>query len=112
MRQIEANAARSRPLAYHDIEHTVLERRVEHLFHLAVQAMDFINEEHVALFKVRENRRQIARPGNSRTAGCADARAKLVGHDRCERRLAQTRGAAEQHVVHAFAALLRRLNKD
>lgn len=59
--QIEANRSRGRPLPHHNIEREILERGIEHFLDHAVQAMNLVDEENVALFKIREDCRQVAR---------------------------------------------------
>ena len=98
---------RRRSLPHHDVESEVLERGVEHLLHHAVQAMDLVDEQHVALFEVREDGREIARALDGGAARRLDVRAQLVGHDGRERGLAEARRPREQDVVHHVAARLR-----
>ena len=67
-RQIEPDRARGRALADDDVERVVLHRRIEHLFHRAVEAVDLVDEEHVALVEVGEYRGKISRPLDGRPA--------------------------------------------
>lgn len=90
-RQVEANGACRRPLPHHDVEGEVLERRVQHLFDHAVQAMDLVDEQDIALLEVREDGRQIARALDGGAARRLDVRAQLVGDDRRKRGLAEAR---------------------
>ena len=53
--------ARRRPLPDDDVELEVLHRRIEHLLDDAVQAVDLVDEEHVAALEVGEDRREVAR---------------------------------------------------
>ena len=102
-RQIEADGAGRRPLAHHDVQLEIFQRRVQHLLHHAVQAVDLVDEQHVALFEVREDGGQVPRAGDSRPRGGADGSAQLVGHHRGERGLAQARRPREQNVVGHIA---------
>ena len=52
-RQVERQRARGRALADDDVEPEVLERRVEDLLDRAVQAVDLVDEEDVALLERR-----------------------------------------------------------
>ena len=112
MGQIEADRSRCRPLSHHDIEREILERGIEHFLDHAVQAMNLVDEENVALFEVREDCRQVARSLDSRPARRADVCTELVGDHRGKRGLAEPRRPGKQDVVGAFLALLRRLDKD
>ena len=112
MGQVEADRSRGRPLPHHDIKREVLERRIENFLDHAVQAVNLVDEEDIALFEVCEDCRQVARSLNSRPARRADVRAELIGNHRGERGLAKPRRAGEQDVVGALFTLLRRLDKD
>ena len=98
---------RRRPLPDHEVELEVLHRRIERLLDDAVQAMDLVDEEHVAALEVGEDRREVARPLEHRTRGAANGDAHLVRDDVRERRLAETGRAVEQHVVEHVAARAR-----
>ena len=45
-------SARGRALADHDVELVVFERGVEDFFERGLQAMDFVDEEHLAVAKI------------------------------------------------------------
>lgn len=59
-RQIEADRTSSWALPYHDIEHEIFQCGIEDLFDHAIQTMNLIDEEHIALFEVGKDRRKIA----------------------------------------------------
>ncbi len=101
-----------RPLPHHNVQFEIFQRRIQHLFHHAVQAVDLVDEEHVALFEVGEDGGQIARAGNGRPRGRTDGRAQLVGHHRGKGRLAQARRAREQDMVGHIAPALGRLDHN
>ena len=61
-RQVESDRARRRPFADQQVELEVLHRRIQDLFDRRRQAVDLVDEEHVARFEVREERREIAGP--------------------------------------------------
>ena len=69
--------------------------------------MDFIDEQHVAGFKIGQQRGQIARPLQHRTRGLAQVDLHFVGEDVGERGFAQARRAEDQHVVQRFGAFAR-----
>src|SRR6185436_13163984 len=83
-RKVECQRPRRGPLADDDVEPEVLERRVEDLLDRAVQAVDLVHEQDVA----------------------------LLAHDERKARLAEPRRADEQHVVECLAARLRRVERD
>ena len=111
-RQVEADGARRRALPHHDVEGEVLERRVEHLLHHAVQTVDLVDEQDVALLEIREDGSEVARALDGGPARGLDVGAQLVGHHRGERGLAKPRRPREQDVVHHIAARLGRFDED
>ena len=104
--QIDPDALGAGALADHNIQRVILQRRVEHLLHLPGQAVDLINEEHVALLQIGQQGGKVAGLLNGRAAGDADLHPHLVGDDARQRGLAQARGAIEQDVIHGLAAPL------
>ena len=69
------------------------------------QAMDLVDEQHVARLQVGEQRGEIAGPLEHRTGGLAQVHAELVRDDVRERGLAQPGRPEDQHVVERLAAL-------
>src|SRR5262249_41963139 len=59
--QIEFHRTRRRTLPDHQIKLEILHRGIENLFNRRMKAMNLVNEEHVALFEISEQCRQIAR---------------------------------------------------
>ena len=51
----DANRPRGRAFANHDVDGKVLHRGVQHLFHRAGEAVNFVDEQHVPLIEVRQN---------------------------------------------------------
>ena len=76
--QVEADRAGRRPLARDDVELEVLHRRVEHLFDRAGQAVDLVDEEHVAVVELGEDGGQVARLLDGRAGGGLEDGAELV----------------------------------
>ena len=111
-RQVERQRARGRPLADDDVEPEVLERRVEDLLDRAVQAVDLVDEEHVARLERGEDRGDVALALERRAGDLADADAELLADDLRERGLAEAGRAREQDVVERLAARLRRVERD
>ena len=110
--QVDADALGAGALADHDIQRVVLQRRVEHLFHLPGQAVDLVDEEHVALLQIGQQGGKVAGLLDGRAAGDADLHPHLVGDDARQRRFAQARRAVEQDVIHRLAAALGRFQID
>ena len=111
-RQIEAHRARARPLPDQDVELEVLHRRVEDLLDCGGQAVDLVDEQHVAGLEVREQRREIAGPLDRRTARHAQRRPHLVGDDVRERGLAEPRRPMEEHVIERLGPIACRPHED
>ena len=106
-RQVDPHRARRRPLADHQVERAVLHRRIEHLLDRGVEAVDLVDEQDVAVLEVGEQRGEVARLGDHRARGRAEADAHLAREDPGERGLAEPRRAVEQHMVERLAAALR-----
>ena len=111
-RQVERERARGRPLADDDVEPEVLERRVEDLLDRAVEPVDLVDEEDVALLEAGQDRGHVALALERRAGDRADADAELLADDEREPRLAEPRRPDEQHVVERLAARLRRVERD
>ena len=67
--------------------------------------MDLVDEQHVALFEIGQQRRKVARLGDHRARGGAEADAQLARDDLRQRGLAEPRRADEQHMIERLAAL-------
>ena len=74
--------------------------------------MDFVDEEHVALFEIGQQRGEIARLCDHRTGSRAEVDAEFARHDLRQRGLAETRRADEQHMIERFLARARGVDKD
>ena len=110
--QVELDRARRRAVADHDVDLVVLERRIEDLLDHRREPMDLVDEEHVVLLEVGQDRRQVLGLLQHRARGRAQVDAELVGDDVAERRLAEAGRAEQQHVVHRLAAHPRRADED
>ena len=87
--QVEADRPGRGALAQHDVELEVLHRRVEDLLDRAGQAVDLVDEQHVALVELGEDGGQVAGPLERRARGDLQVGAQLGGDDAGQRRLAQ-----------------------
>ncbi len=73
--------------------------------------MDLVDEQHVAVFEIGEQRREITGLRNHRPRRGAKPDAELLGHDLRQRRLAEAGRPRKQHMVERIAARLRRLDE-
>src|SRR5690606_39043706 len=76
------------------------------------EAMNFVDEQHVALFEIGEQRRKIPRLGDDGAGGGTKIDAEFLGHDLRQRRLAKAGRTDKQHMIKCFPAHLRRLDED
>ena len=104
-RQVQPHAARVRSLVDDDVEFEILHRRVEIFLDGLLQAMDFVDEQHVALLEIGEQAGEVAGLLDGRAAGALEVRAHRLGEDVGEGGLAEAGRAAEQDVIERFAAL-------
>ena len=70
------------------------------------EPVDLVDEEHVALLEIGEQRREVARLGDDRAGGGAEIDAEFARDDLRQRGLAETRRADEQHMVERFGRAL------
>ena len=77
-----------------------------------VEAVDLVDEQDVALFKVGQDRGEVAGPFDGRAARRVQVDAQLAGDDVGQRGLAQAGRPVEQDVVGRFVALAGRLEQD
>jgi len=92
------------PLADDDVELVVFERCVELFFEDGLEAVDLIEEEHLALADIGEDGGEVALNLESRTGGLLKAHVELVGNDGCEGGLSQSRRAEEENMIESLAA--------
>ena len=92
-RQVELDRARRRSLPDHDVELKILQRGIEHFLDDRREAVDLIDEEHIARLQVGQDGREIPGALQHGAGGLAQADAELRGDDVGERRLAETRAA-------------------
>ena len=110
--QVEPDAPGGRTLADEDVELEVLHGRIEDLLDRAVQPVDLVDEQDVALLEVGEQGGQVAGPHQDRSGGDPQPGAHLGGHDAGQRRLAQAGWPGEQEVVGGLLPLEGRLDHD
>ena len=98
-RQVERDRGRARALADDDVDPEVLHRHVEQFLSRPGDAVDLVDEQHLALGEAGEQRGQVAGALDRRAAGHPDRRAELGRDDHREAGLAQPGRPGQQHVV-------------
>ena len=111
-REAELDRSRARPAPDHEVELPVLHRGIEDLLDGGRHPVDLVDEEDVPRREVREERREVAGLLEHGPRRHADLRLHLAGDDVRERRLAETRRAAEEDVVERLLPLARGLQED
>ena len=101
--EIDLHRTRRRPRADDEIELEILHRRIEDFLDRRIEPVNFVDEQHVALFEVGEERREVAGLGDHRARRGAEIDAKLARHDLRQRRLAEPGRADEQHMIERLA---------
>lgn len=104
-RDREADAAGVGALVDHDIEAEILHRGVEILLDGFRDAVDFVDEEDVALFEVRKETGEVAGFFDDGAGRDANVFTELVAEDERERGFAEAGRAGEENVVEGLAAL-------
>ena len=94
-RKIDADRACGGAFADDEVELEILHRRIEDFFDRRVQPMDFIDKKYVALLKIGEQRRQVARLRDHRPGRHLEIHAKLARDDLRKRRFAEAGGPAK-----------------
>ena len=102
--------ARAGTLADDDVKFEILHRGIEDLFDVRLQPVNFVDEQDVAEFQVREDCGQVAFELDQRAGGCAKVRAHFVRDDGGEGCLAESGWAVEQDVIERLATFARGLN--
>ena len=106
------NGIGRRAFAEDDVDRIVLHRRVKDLLVGSVETMDLVDKKNIALIEVGKHRDQIARLFDRRTGGNAHIDAHLVGNDRSQRCLSQSRRAVQEHMIKRLIADLGGVDKD
>ncbi len=110
-REIDLHRARRRPLADDQVELEILHRRIEDFLDRRIEPVDLVDEQHVAVFEIGQQRREVAGLGDDRAGGGAEVHAEFARDDLRQRGLAEARRADEQHVIERFLARARRLDE-
>ena len=88
-RQVELEGSRGRPFPDHDVDLVVLHRRIEDLLDGRIQAVDFVDEEHVTGLEVGQQGGEVAAALDDRARRLAQIRPHFVGDDVREGGLAE-----------------------
>ncbi len=80
-RHREPDARRGRALADDDVELEVLHRRIQDLLDRPRQPVDLVDEQHVAVFELGEDRGEVAGAFECRTRRDVQVHSHLGGHD-------------------------------
>src|SRR6266478_3551462 len=99
-----------RALADHDVELVVFESGIKDLFERGLQAVDFVDEENLAVAKIGEDRGEVALDLQCGAGGLLEGGTEFVGDDVGERCLAEAGRSIEQDVIKCLAARLCRLD--
>ena len=110
--QVDAHGARGRALADDEVELEILHRRVEGFLDGGLQAVDFVDEEHVARLQIGENGREVTGALEHGAGGGAEAYTHFAGDDLGEGGFAQAGGAVEEDMVQRLAARAGGLDED
>ena len=112
VRQIESDRPRRGATADHDIEAQILHCRIEDLLDRPRQAVQLVDEEHVAVLEVGKSAARS--PGRDSTGPDVTRKpdAHLRRHDARERRLAQPRRTGEEQMVRTLMTGARRAQHD
>ncbi len=102
----------ARAFADDEIEFEILHRRIEDFLDRGIEAVNLVDEQHVARFEIGEDGGQIAGLGQHRPRGRAEVDTEFARHDLRQRGLAETGRAGKQHMVERLATVARRLDED
>ena len=105
VRQLQADGTGRGSLADHDIQGEVLHGRIEHFLHSAAEAMDFVDEEHIAGPQVGQDGGQVPGALDGRSGRDLDVDAHLIGNHVGQGGLAEAGRTVKQDMIQGFAAL-------
>ena len=104
--------ARAGASAHQNIDAEILQRGVEHLFHVGEEAVNLVDEKHLASADIAENAGKVELLLEHRTGGGGELHFELFTDDGGKGGLAEPGRPVEEHVVHGFATQARGLNGD
>ena len=104
MAEWKAQVFGARALADDDVEHIIFHGGIQHLFHRMVEAVDLVDEEHVALVEVGEDGGEVAPALDGGAGRETDLHPQFGGDDVRQRGLAEAGRAVQQDVVERLPA--------
>ena len=110
--QVDADAAGGGALADDEVELEVLHGGVEDFLDGGLEAVDLIDEQHVAGLQVGQDGGEVSGALDDGARGGAEADAELAGDDLGEGGLAEAGGAVEEDVVESLATGAGGLDED
>ena len=102
---LDLHRARGEARVDGDVDAEVFHRGVDELFDGDGEAVDFVDEEDVAVAKACEGGDEVGASGEGGAAGDLDFAAHFLGEDVCETSFAQAWWAVEERVFEWFASL-------
>ncbi len=108
----QLDRAGTRPLANDEIEFVILHGRIEDFLDRRIETMNFVDEEHIAVFEPGQLGREIARFRDDRPGGRMESGSEFAGDDFCESRLAEPRRPNEEHMIERLLPCFRSLDED
>jgi hypothetical protein len=111
-RQVDSHAACGGAFADDEVELEILHRGIQDFLDRRLQAVDLVDEQHVAWLQVGQNRREVAGALDHRAGGGAKAHAEFAGHDLRQRGFAEAGRPVQQHVIHRLATGAGGLDED
>ena len=111
-RQIDLHRTRRGTFADDQVELEILHRGIEDFLHLRIEPVDLVDEQHVALFQIGQQRGEVARFRNHRAGGGAEIHAEFARDDLRQRGLAEAGRADEEHMVERLVARTRGLDEN
>lgn len=110
--QVELDSPRRGTLPDDDVEFVVFHCGVEDFFDEFVETMNFVDEKHVAVFEIGENRTQVADALNCRAARHFHPDTHFFGDNVGECGFAQASGTIEEDVLHRVIAFPGGIDED
>jgi hypothetical protein len=103
-REVESNRTSGGAFAQHDVELKIFHRWVQHLFDIPAEAMDLVDEKHIAFAEASEDRGEISGTVESWTGGDVECDLEFSGDDARQRGLAEARRSREEQMIHGLLA--------
>src|SRR5437879_2314933 len=109
---LERMRPRRRPLPNNDVQLVIFQRRIKQFFQHRLQPVNLVDEQHLLVLQVRDNRGQVTFDLHQRRRRRLKVHPQLIGDDVRQRSLPQSRRPVQQHMIHGLPPRPRRLNRD